>query len=186
MGQNLIAIFGAAVLRNGAPSPTLARRIVCGLQAARFDPNALVFCSGGVGRYGRSEAMVMSSALQSSGVCAERLILDEKSTDTFGSVVSIATFVRRRHIERVVVCSDAYHVPRIRTLLRMLGVRSDPGPRTSPAGMLRLRIYMRLRESLAFGYDLSLMAIRRRKIMATLPQQGNGRGSNSWKQRSNG
>ena len=170
MGQNLIAIFGAAVLRNGAPSPTLARRIKCGLQAANLDPDAQVFCSGGVGRYGRSEAVVISSALQSFGVRAERLILDEKSTDTFGSVVSIATFARQRHIERVVICSDAYHIPRIRTLLRMLGVQTDPGPRTPPAGTLRLRAYMRLRESLAFGVDVFLMAVRRRGITATLPK----------------
>lgn len=170
MGQTLIAIFGAAVLPDGSPSPTLARRIRCGLQASNLDPDAMVFCSGGVGRFGRSEAMVMSSALQSYGVSGERLVLDEKSTDTFGSVVSIATFVRRHHIERVVICSDAYHIPQIRTLLRMLGVQSDPGPRTSPAGTLRLRTYMRLRETLAFGVDLFLMAIRRRAIMATLPR----------------
>ena len=170
MGQNLIAIFGAAVLPNGSPSPTLARRIRCGLQAASLEPDALVFCSGGVGHYGPSEAAVMSSALQSFGVSAERLILDEESTDTFGSVVSIATFARRRHIERVVICSDAYHIPRIRTLLRMLGVQSDPGPRTASAGTLRFRTYMRLRESLAFGVDLFLMAVRRPGIMATLLQ----------------
>jgi uncharacterized SAM-binding protein YcdF (DUF218 family) len=112
----------------------------------------------------------MSSALQSFGVSAERLILDEESTDTFGSVVSIARFARRRRIERIVVCSDAYHIPRIRTLLRMLGIESDPGPRTSSTGTLRLRTYMRLRETLAFGFDLFLMAVRRQGIMATLQQ----------------
>jgi uncharacterized SAM-binding protein YcdF (DUF218 family) len=141
---------------------------MCGLQAAKADPDALVFCSGGVGRYGPSEAMVMSSELQSFGVGMERLVLDEESTDTFGSVVGIATFARRSRIERVVICSDAYHIPRIRTLLRMLGVESDPGPRTSSAGTLQLRTYMRLRESFAFGFDVFLMAIKRRGIMAML------------------
>jgi uncharacterized SAM-binding protein YcdF (DUF218 family) len=147
-----------------------SRRIGCGLQAANSDPDALVFCSGGVGRYGRSEAAVMSSRLQALGVSPQRLILDEESTDTFGSVVSVAMLARRSRIRRVVICSDTYHVPRIRTLLRMLGVESDPGPRTPSAGTLQLRTYMRVRESFAFGVDLSLMAIRRREIIAKLPE----------------
>lgn len=163
----LIAIFGAAVLPGG-PSPSLLRRIGYGLAAARAHPEAKVLCSGGVGRFGPSEASVMVQRLLAEGVAPERLIVDEESLDTLQSVVVAARWSRRLGASPVIVCSDAYHVPRIRLMLGVLGVASAPGPRLpGRGGASRLHwTRMTLREGLAIPYDLAIVLARRRKLAA--------------------
>jgi len=166
-GSPLIAIFGAAVLPGG-PSPSLLRRIGYGLAAARAHPDAHVLCSGGVGRFGPSEASVMVARLLAEGVAAERLIVDEASLDTLDSVVVASRWSRRLDGASVIVCSDAYHVPRIRLMLGAVGVASAAGPRLPGRGGSSLAHWLRmsLREALAIPYDLALILAQRRKLAA--------------------
>jgi uncharacterized SAM-binding protein YcdF (DUF218 family) len=158
----LIAIFGAAVGPSGRPSAALLRRIQAGYEAAQRHPEAEIVCSGGVGRYGPSEASIMAQVLARRAVAPERLILDEDSLDTLQSVVAVARLARPRGAG-VVVCSDGYHVPRIRSMLAVLGVASRPGPR--PAGpyaaSLGHRLSMGLRECAALPYDVAIVLARR-------------------------
>jgi uncharacterized SAM-binding protein YcdF (DUF218 family) len=168
MPPPLIAIFGAAVLTDGRPSPALLRRTLYGLEAAERHPDAHVLCSGGVGRVGPSEASIMAQVLCARGLPAERLILDEDSLDTLQSVVVAARLARRRESDHVVVCSDGYHVPRIRLMLGVLGVASRPGPRR-PGGRWSHHAKMGLREGLAIPYDLAIVLARRRSLSAPEP-----------------
>jgi uncharacterized SAM-binding protein YcdF (DUF218 family) len=163
MAAPLIAIFGAAVLPNGRPSQALLRRTLFGLEAARRRPDAPILCSGGVGRAPPSEASVMAQVLREGGVPEDRLILDEASRDTLQSVVVVAAQVRRQAHPRVVVCSDAYHLPRIRMMLGLLGVAADPGP-VWPGGSWTHHARMTLREGLAIPYDLAIVLARRREL----------------------
>src|SRR5689334_22604879 len=109
-----IVIFGAAVRPDGTPSPTLARRVGYAIHMADEHPESLVLCSGAAGRTGPSEASVMAQLLGQAGVDPCRVHLDEESTDTFQSVVATAEFIRRQCLQRCVVCSDRYHLGRIR------------------------------------------------------------------------
>ncbi|WP_293450928.1 YdcF family protein [Phenylobacterium sp.] len=163
----LIAIFGAAVGPSGRPSAALLRRIHAGFEAARLHPDAQIFCSGGVGRYGPSEASVMAQVLTRRDIAPDRLILDEVSLDTLQSVVAVARLARER-AAMVLVCSDAYHVPRIRVTLSALGARSRTGPRpTGPyAASLGHRVRMGLRECAALPYDLAIAMARRGHLMS--------------------
>lgn len=159
-------IFGAAVRADGSPSAALLRRIGYGLQAARAWPDAPVLCSGGVGRVGPSEASVMLKVLLRDGVAPERLIPDEASLDTLDSVVVAARRARGEGHPFVVACSDGYHLPRIRLMLAVLGVKSVAGPQRGPRGELRHRLGMALREVPAIPYDLVLTAAQRRRLLS--------------------
>jgi uncharacterized SAM-binding protein YcdF (DUF218 family) len=167
MERPAIVIFGAAVMADGRPSPSLRRRIAYGALAAAAWPDAPVLCSGGVGAAGPSEASVIAEGLVSRGTAAERLTLDEESLDTLQSVVATARLVRQRSLDGAVVCSDRYHIPRIRLLLGVLGVRSQAGP---TAGFQGTRPYyvakMHLREALAIPYDLAIVLARRGALLA--------------------
>jgi len=162
-GPPLIAIFGAAVLADGRPSPSLLRRIGYGFDAARAHPEAPILCSGGVGRTGPSEASVMAEVLAARGVPERRLILDEDSLDTLQSALVVHRLSRRHAVPRVVVCSDAYHVPRIRLLLGAMGVATAAGPLAQGTGGAGLAHWTRmtLREGLAIPYDLAIVLARR-------------------------
>lgn len=165
MDDAAIVIFGAAVRADGRPSPALARRIGYGLQASagNFAP---ILCSGAVGRVGPSEASVMAAALRAQGVDPARIVLDEESRDTLQSVLAAARFLKTRRLARCVVCSDGYHIPRIRLLLAVLGVATAV-PRGA-AGSLRAWWRMTLREALAIPYDLAIVLWKRRRLLAEL------------------
>ena len=156
-----IVIFGAAVREGGHPSPALARRIAYGLLAAHGS-QAPVICSGAAGRHGPSEAYVMAQALKADGIPADRLVLDDESRDTLQSVLFAARFLKRRGLARCIVCSDGYHLPRIRLLLAALGVAAEVGPvQRGPVGSKRQWLRMVLREALAIPYDLAIVLARR-------------------------
>jgi vancomycin permeability regulator SanA len=163
----LIAIFGAAVLRDGRPSRALMRRIGYGHVAASEHPDAPVLCSGAVGRFEPSEASLMVRALTARGVAADRLIPDEASLDTLQTVIAVLRLVRRGGHPQVIVCSDRYHVPRIRLMLEALGVATVAGP--SPAGAhdgsWSHRFSMMLREAVAIPYDLAIVLWLRRALI---------------------
>jgi uncharacterized SAM-binding protein YcdF (DUF218 family) len=165
MNAPLIAIFGAAVRADGRPSQALLRRIGYGLEAAAAYPAARVLCSGGVGRAGPSEASIMAEALSANGMAPGRLILDEASLNTLQSVVATARAAREAE-GPVVVCSDAYHLPRIRMMLALLGVRSVAGPVVrGPRGPgWGPWLGMCLREAAAIPYDLTLVLAQRRRL----------------------
>ncbi|HEY0648107.1 YdcF family protein [Phenylobacterium sp.] len=162
----LIVIFGAAVRADGSPSAALLRRIGCGLEAARVWPDAPVVCSGGVGRVGPSEASVMIEILRREGMSADRLIPDEESLDTLQSVAVAARRARALGSPFVVACSDGYHLPRIRLMLAVLGVRSVPGPRGGARGDPWHRLGMGLREIPAIPYDVVLVAAQKRRLLS--------------------
>lgn len=157
----LIAIFGAAVWSGGRASPSLLRRIRLAAVAAEQSPDSPILCSGGVGRHPPSEASIMARELAAMGVDAARLILDEDSLDTFDSVAVVA---RRAAGGQVIVVSDAYHQPRIRVMLALLGVTARPGPTHERPGW-RHGLRMSLREALAIPYDAALVVLRRRRIL---------------------
>lgn len=165
-----IVIFGAAVRADGRPSPALARRIGYGLQAALGAADAPVLCSGAAGRLGPSEASVMAAALRARGVPPARIVLDEESRDTLQSVLAAARFLKARGLSHAIVCSDRYHIPRIRLLLAALGVATEPGPLLAGRGGSRFLpwVRMRLRELLATPYDLAIVLLRRRSLLAAI------------------
>lgn len=162
----LIAIFGAAVRPDGSPSAALLRRTRYGFEAAHAHPRARVLCSGGVGRAGPSEASIMARSLTGWGLPRERLVLDEASLDTFQSAVVAARLARELSAPRVVVCSDGYHIPRIRMMLGLLGVghAAGPVPRGWRAPGFAHWAKMSLREGAAIPYDLAVVLARRGRL----------------------
>ena len=151
-GRTLAVVFGAAVRAAGNASETLARRVGYAAALAQSDPSVDRFLSGGVGRFGPSEASGMA-ALLAGAVSAERLHLDETSRDTLETVRAAAALLRRGGYAACLSCTDAYHQPRVRMLFALFGVRCRPVPfaRRGPRG---LTWRMRLREAAALPYDL--------------------------------
>lgn len=159
-----VVIFGAAVRPDGRPSTALRLRVEA---AARFgealrargqDP--FYVPTGGVGRFGPSEAAVMSDLLRSLGVRAGRIVPEETATNTISSARACARLLRARgHAGRVYAASSAYHLPRCVVLLRLAGLdaRACPPPPGAAATGFRRRWYWRLRELVALPVDSALM-----------------------------
>jgi uncharacterized SAM-binding protein YcdF (DUF218 family) len=146
-------VFGAAVLRDGRPSGALAGRIALARRLAVAHPRAIVFCSGAIGRAGPSEASVIADALRTT-VDDARLVRDEESRDTLQTAAAAARYATANGITRCIACTDNWHQPRARMLLRLFGVASDGAWMTHRAQPTRLRARNYTREALALPYDL--------------------------------
>ena len=145
--SSLIVLFGAGVMPGGRPSPSLARRIAAARDAALADPDARIFCTGGLGSNPPSEAEVMARLL------VPAIAPDTESGDTLQSVRAASAWLRKRGLRRCRSCSDAYHQPRIIMLFRLHGIRATAI--AVPAGPNR-RLHRRMvrRELAAIPYDL--------------------------------
>ena len=161
-----IVIFGAAVGPDGRASPSLRRRTLYAAQAAREAHDHPVFCSGGVGRHGASEASIMAEILLEAGVEPHRLVLDEDSRDTLENVVAAARFIRAQSLEGAVICTDRYHVARVRMMFGLLGVPAHPGPMAEGRAGTRLAYWlaMHARECAAYPYDLAVVLAHRTEL----------------------
>jgi uncharacterized SAM-binding protein YcdF (DUF218 family) len=156
-----IFLLGAAVTPEGGPSPALMRRIAGAARAAEEHPEAPIFCSGGLGRHAPAEAVVMAGELIRLGVPHGRLRMDGESCDTLQSVLAFAAFLRAERLDRCVVCTDRFHMPRVQMMLAVLGVGSIRGPVAKPNAPWRYLACMRAREALAIPYDMALTIWRR-------------------------
>jgi len=114
--------------------------------------------TGGVGRYGAAEAVVMAELLQTLGAPPSRIRREETATDTLTSVRAVHRMLRG-HEGKVFAATSAYHLPRCVLMLRLAGLpaRACPPPPGSAARAWRKRWYWRLREALALPYDAALV-----------------------------
>jgi uncharacterized SAM-binding protein YcdF (DUF218 family) len=145
------------------PSPALRRRVAAALAAAADAGDARFLPTGAVGRHAPSEAEVMRRLLAGAGVAAERIVVEEQGTDTLSSLRHCARIVRESGGGRVVVCSDAYHLPRCRAVLRALGVRAEAAPAAGARSALGARrlAWAIAREAVATPWDVALaLALR--------------------------
>jgi len=157
-------IFGAAVRQGGRPSTTLVLRTEAAAAfAARF-AEPLFVPTGGVGRFAPSEASMMARLLESRGVPASRILLEETGTDTLSSARAIVALLHGRgSAAPVFVASSLYHLPRCLLLLRLLGVRAHAAvpPAVPAATRWWRRCYWWLREVPAIPYDAALALVIR-------------------------
>jgi uncharacterized SAM-binding protein YcdF (DUF218 family) len=156
----VVVIFGAAVHPGGRPSTTLRWRVEAAAAFATRFAAPLFVPTGGVGRFGPSEASVMAKLLTARGVPPEGILLEETGTDTLSSARAVVRLLRARDIAApVYAASSLYHLPRCVVLLRLLGVPARAaGPPYVPAGSnAATRCYWWLHEAAALPYDVALV-----------------------------
>jgi len=157
-------IFGAAVKNDGTPSGALSRRVEAALELRQKFASVLYVPTGGLGKNKPvSEAAVMQDLLIKGGVSSNDIEIDEKSTDTMDSIVACVNILKARNIRRIIICTDTYHVLRIKLLFRIFGMQpvSYPMPSGLKAnGWLRW-IYYYVREAAAILWDLPIGVVRK-------------------------
>ena len=159
-----IVIFGAAVRPGGEPSGTMRRRVQAAVGFGSGFRDALYVPTGGVGRYGPSEASLMADLLRRAGVPGTQIVPEEAGTDTLSSVRAAADLLRARgHAGPVYAATSAYHLPRCVLLLRLAGLSAHacPPPPGPASRSFRKRWYWRLRELPALPWDAALMLAER-------------------------
>ena len=156
-----LIIFGAAVRADGTPSGTLARRVQGALAFAQKLASPKFITTGGVGRHGPAEALVMRDMLMHHGVSPDDIIVEDKARDTMDSV-RLCDFIlkARGDVGEVVPCTSRYHIPRCALLFRMIGytVRVPQMPADRPHLAMRKWLLFVLKEFISLPYDALLLS----------------------------
>ncbi len=155
-----IIVFGAAVTTTGKPSGAMKRRVESALLTTTKLSNVMFIVTGGVGANKTvSEAHVMKSLLNNSGIPDDEIILEDKAYDTLSSVINCRKILAiRNNSEPVYICSDTYHIHRCRWLFYLLGIRTKPLKVISgfsANGLLKWAYYY-VREIVAIPFDTLL------------------------------
>jgi len=161
--HEVVVVFGAAVRPDGTPSGAMRRRIAAAKDYAKN--RAVIFLvTGGEGNYPPAEAVVMANLLRAEGILDHRIIQEDQSKSTLESVVNCTGIIRHlTGITRVMACSDAYHLPRCRVLLRLCGIKAGGIAAGSGrhAHSWRKWLWFHLREIPALPVDAILLFSRR-------------------------
>jgi uncharacterized SAM-binding protein YcdF (DUF218 family) len=118
-------VLGNKVELDGTPSARLQARLERTLELYRAGSFPLVIVSGGTGKEGFDEAVVMRDFLVAGGVPMDRVIMDSQGNTTFLSAKNTAEIMRQRNLRSVMVVSQYFHLPRARLALQRCGVTAD-------------------------------------------------------------
>jgi uncharacterized SAM-binding protein YcdF (DUF218 family) len=118
-----IVVLGAAVWPDG-PSPTLRRRVAHGASLYHAGLGHVVICCGGLGRYPPTEARAMADLLLARDVPEHAIQLEDSSTNTRENLRFALPILETLGTDRIVIVSDAYHLPRAKLIARRLGLHA--------------------------------------------------------------
>lgn len=123
-----IAVLGAALSPDGTPRAALLRRLDHGL--ARFGQGCAprLLMVGGYGPPTRprppvTEAQAMVDVARARGVPDDALFTETVSTRTLENAACTAALMRRHGWSRILIVTDAFHLPRAVLCFRWAGVR---------------------------------------------------------------
>lgn len=129
-------VLGAAVRRGGTPSPALYRRVVRGVAAFHAGAARSLIVTGGIGRYGPSEAEVMSRLAREMGVPETAILPERHARNTRDSARYCAELMRRRGWRRALIVTDGWHLRRSLLAFRAFGI--DCAGESSGGGLREL------------------------------------------------
>lgn len=114
--DHAIVILGYALADDGTMKQTLIERLNAGLKIAERYPNSKIIVSGGVPKQGVTEASAMSEWLISKGIDKERIILEDKSTDTVENGLFSTAKLEDAGLKDVTLVTSASHMRRALTV----------------------------------------------------------------------
>ena len=115
-------VLGSKVEPDGAPSARLRARLDRTFELYRAGYFPTIIASGGIGKEGYDEAVVMRDYLVAHGVPQEHVIVDSGGVTTYASARNTLRICRDRQFQSILVVSQYFHVPRSRLALRRFGI----------------------------------------------------------------
>nr|CEL14805.1 integral membrane protein [Kibdelosporangium sp. MJ126-NF4]CTQ96566.1 integral membrane protein [Kibdelosporangium sp. MJ126-NF4] len=140
-----VAIVFGAKLANGRPMPFLAGRLDVTVELVKAGKVKAVLVSGDAGGTSGNETKAMTEYLAGQGVDPKLVVIDPSGLDTFDTCARAA---RVYGVDRALLVTQPYHLPRAVALCRSLGIQADGVEATCDCTTASL-VKNRLREWLA-------------------------------------
>lgn len=150
---DVAVVLGNTVNPDGTPSRRLAARLDTALNLYHRGMFKIIIVSGGVGREGHDEAVVMNDYLKTRGVSQDQIIIDSHGLTTAATAKNVAAIAKNHRWSSVLVISQYFHIPRCRLALARVGIEPVY---TAHARFFELRdIYSIFREVIGYAAYLS-------------------------------
>jgi len=118
---DVAVVLGNTVNPDGLPSRRLAARLDMAVELYQRGTFKNVIVSGGVGREGFDEAVVMKDYLTRRGVPQDKIIVDSLGVTTAATAKNAATIAKVHRWSSVLVVSQYFHIPRCRLAFSRAG-----------------------------------------------------------------
>lgn len=143
-----ILVLGAGLQPDGSPSPMLRERIETGIRLYEAGAAPKLLMSGDHGRADHDEVNAMKDAAIAAGIPSEDVFMDHAGFNTYDSLYRAGAIFGA---ERMVIVTQAYHLPRALYIAARLGLEAVGVPCDTQryAGQL----YRDIRELLARDKD---------------------------------
>ena len=123
--KTVFVTLGAKVSADKSPGIVLRRRLVRTAELMEDCPEAICIVSGGQGgNEPISEAQCMRDFLVSRGISADRIIMEDKATDTIENLKFSSKIIKDRGLEnyRAAFVTSKFHTPRVQFLCSRMGI----------------------------------------------------------------
>lgn len=139
-------VLGAA-LWDGKPSPALIERLNAAVKLYKDKKVEYLIVSGGLEREGVTEASVMKEYLVKNEVPQERILLEDKSTNTKQNLKNTKELLTGTDLHSITIITHDYHMTRALQYAEQVGLKN---PKVAPVHSEVLFMpYHKTRESLA-------------------------------------
>ena len=150
-GMDYLMVLGASVYDDG-PSPALVRRINAVTGCLDQHPDALIIATGGKGEGERiTEAQCIRDELVRRGVDPARILLEDKSTNTWENMTFSKALIDR-DAAAVGIVTNNYHIWRSMRLARRAGLTNVHGIAAEYTGPMLIHFMVREAISIAVWF----------------------------------
>jgi vancomycin permeability regulator SanA len=115
-------ILGSKVKRNGLPSRRLAARLNKGIELYQKGLFNRIIVSGGTGKEGFDEALVMKKYLVAHKIPAAIIITDGYGNNTQNTAINSHIIMQKLNLKSALVISQYFHILRATLALKQSGV----------------------------------------------------------------
>ena len=124
---DVAVILGTKVNEDGTLSPRLNARVQKGYELYKAGRVKKLMVSGGIGKEGYPEGIVMAIKLEEMGVPAADVIIDNEGNNSFLTALNYKFVSTLRHYNSVIVVSQYFHITRTKLVFRKLGIQNVSG-----------------------------------------------------------
>ena len=121
---DIAVVLGNTVNPDGKPSRRLAARLDRALELYHRGLFKQVVVSGGLGREGFDEAVVMKDYLAKRGIPQHDILVDSQGLTTAATASNVAAMAKVNSWSNVLVVSQYFHIPRCRLALSQAGFQA--------------------------------------------------------------
>ena len=147
-GADCILVLGAGLKPDGSPNLMLGERIQTGVDLYKAGVAPKLLMSGDHGREDHDEVNAMKDAAMARGVPSEDVFMDHAGFATYDSFYRAGAVFG---VQRVVIVTQAYHLPRALWIARSLGLEAVGV--SCDTARYRGQLYRDVREILARDKD---------------------------------